>query len=441
MNSWQKGFLINGKSWRLSEKVSFQSLVAVGGVGKGKSTTLVIPNLLTMDNCSTVVLDTSGEIYEQTSGELARKGFKIKVLNLMDVTAGEAYNPLKNANTFTEIQQVAKLIVDSSMQNQNDPFWSDNAKTLIQIFIQVLKNKGEERFVNLGNIKYLLNNFDSHLANGKDAKSRIDEFVLTNTVGDRSTYEEYRGFTSSGNEKTMLSFVSTANSALNAISNPDIANLTANNSIDFASLRREKTALFVLVRQQDIGFYSFLINLFFTDLFNTLMHELDDSHLPVYAILDEFAHLTLPNFPVWAATARKYKIAFFVFLQSLSQLEVRYGRKNAEAILEAIQSEFFFPGVGIDTAKMLERRIGRIRVPYRQGGETLFREETLLPESKIAQMKDGEALYFYSNRPPLKLKTKPFYKRSDMLRASKIAPVPFTGAAQIPIQYVNLPGN
>ena len=100
LNRWHKGFLIDGHKRRLSQKVSFQSVLAVGGMGTGKTSTLVLPNLYTLANeeLSFVVTDTSGELYEQSSQYLADKGFNIVTFNLMDVHASERYNPLANLN-------------------------------------------------------------------------------------------------------------------------------------------------------------------------------------------------------------------------------------------------------------------------------------------------------------------------------------------------------
>ena len=67
LNRWNKGFLMDGYKRRLPEKKSFQSVMGLGGVGAGKSSSFVIPNLLTLDDCSFVVTDTSGELYDQTA--------------------------------------------------------------------------------------------------------------------------------------------------------------------------------------------------------------------------------------------------------------------------------------------------------------------------------------------------------------------------------------
>jgi len=417
LNSFHKGFLVDGYKRRFSKKVSFQSLLTVAGVGKGKTSTFIIPNLLTLDNCSMVTLDTSGELYDQTSGDLKKKGFDIQVLDLMNVTESQGYNPLTNASSYTEIAQVANLIMRSAMPTDSDPFWTAGGEKIIRIFIQCLKNIGDEDYVNLANVKYLLNNWDSC-----SSGSRIDSFVARATVNDSATFYDYKGFIS-GNEKTVLSFLSTADTALNALGNPDIANLTSLHDFDFKRLRKQKTVLYVKVRQQDLPFYSFILNQFFTELFNSLLSDLSPRNIPCYLLLDEFGHLTIPNFEVFATTARKYKVGFWVMLQSLAQLESRYGRSGAETILDGLQSEIYFGGIALDTAKSLERRMGNQWIQSGFGRNARVQQEHLMTESEIIQMRDNEVLIFHSNKPPIKLRTKPFYKQGNMLRASRINPV------------------
>ncbi|MCH7658343.1 MAG: type IV secretory system conjugative DNA transfer family protein, partial [Bacteroidetes bacterium] len=104
----------------------------------------VLPNLYTLANeeCSVVVTDTSGELYAESSGYLANKGFDIKVLNLMDTSASEGYNPLASVTTFADVSQVAHVLIRSALpDNRGDPFWSFGAERLIRIVVQCLKNR------------------------------------------------------------------------------------------------------------------------------------------------------------------------------------------------------------------------------------------------------------------------------------------------------------
>jgi|GEM_PF-164489 len=417
------GLLVDGYRYRLTEKASFESILTVGGMGRGKSSTFVIPNLLTMDECSFVISDTSGELFAKTSGHLAAKGYRIRVLNLIDPSRSETYNPLTNARSFTEIGQTAEIIMRSALPgNQKDAFWNIGAEKIIRIMIQCLRNNGDPAYLNLANVKHLLASFDAHTASPGQL-GKIDQFVMNATQSDPSTWTDYRGFVG-GNAKTMLSFLSTADAALSAIGNPQIANLTATSSIDFGELRRHKTALYVMVRQQDMVYYQFLLNLFYTDLFGSLLGQFRADQRPVYLMLDEFGHLSIPNFNVFATTARKYQVGFWIFLQSLSQLEARYGAHDAETIRDGLQTEIYLPGVNLDTARRLEARLGRMANPTSNGSG-----RPLLTADEIIRLKDNRALMFHSNKRPALLKTKPYFKRGALRRAAA------NPSANLPTRY------
>ena len=431
LNPHHKGFLIDGYNKRLSEKDSFESVLTVGGMGRGKSSIFVIPNLLTLNNCSAVISDASGEIYQKTSGYLASRGFVIKVLNLINPSQSETYNPLAGLRSHIDVDRTAEILIRSSgVSSNNDPIWSIGAQKLLKIFIQCLLNLGDPQVLNLANVKYLIANFDAHTVQpGK--LSVTDQFVLNATRTDPATFNEYQAFTG-GNIKTMLSFLSTADIALSAIGNPEIASLTATSSSNFADLRQQKTALYILVRQQDMMYYQSLLNLFYTDLTNYLLSDINQIDRPIYMLLDEFGHLQLPNFSVFATTARKYRVGFWIFLQSLSQLESQYGQHQARTILDGLQTELYLPGLNLDTARQIEQRLGVIKT--RSKGF----QSPLLSAQEIIQMKGNRALLLHSNQHPVLVKTKPYFKQGSMNRKANMTPAPMPIRRVQPVRFVNL---
>ena len=438
LNSFHKGFLIDGKSARLSEETSFESIVTTGGMGKGKSSVFVIPNIFTLlENNSLVLTDISGDLFKKTSGYVERSGRKVKVLNLMDVTKSNFYNPLANANTYTEIAKMAHLLIQSAQLTERDQFWATGAQDLIRIIIQALKNKGETKYINLANVKHLLNNFDVYL-HKKKGVSKFDKFILENTIHDQSTFSEYKGITHE-KESVIRSYLSTAKNALSSLGNPELQQLTSFNEIDFKDLRKEPTVLYVMVHEQDMELFSFLLNLFYADLFRSLLSSLDDKQRPVYLILDEFGHLKVPNFPSFAGTARKFKVGYWLFLQSLSQLESRYGGKEAETILGSLYTELYFGGLGIDTAKTLERKLGRVRIPYvLADGTVLHHEENLMNEDRIVRIKKNRVLAFLSEQPGCLMKVKRYYKHPVFKRYGKMKPAPMPETKSHKVEYLDL---
>ena len=71
--------LVLGPGQRLSQRESFNNLVLVAPTGSGKTTRYVIPNVLLAQG-SVVVTDPSGEIFAQTAGHLAERGYRVELL-------------------------------------------------------------------------------------------------------------------------------------------------------------------------------------------------------------------------------------------------------------------------------------------------------------------------------------------------------------------------
>ncbi|MCV2891282.1 type IV secretory system conjugative DNA transfer family protein [Ruegeria aquimaris] len=389
-------------------------------MGRGKSSTFVLPNLLSPPSSlpSFVVSDTSGELYQASSGYLASRGYLIRVLNLMDPAHSETYNPLANATAPQHLAELAKTLVRSASgrsagQVAHDPFWDQSAEKMIRLLAQCLLNQPDPSYRNLANLRHLVLGFDAHVA-PQGQLGQIDRFVLNATQNDQSTFAAYRAFVQ-GNLKTIQSVLMTADVALDAIATPEMAALTATNTLNFGELRHRPTALYVMVNQTQMELYAFLLNLFYADLFKALLKNPTNPGRPVWLFLDEFGHLQIPGFEVFATTARKYKVSYSLFLQSLAQLEGRYGAQNARTIVEGLGTEIYLPGTSLETARNLEARLGRSD------------KAPLMAANDIIRMDEDQALMLYSNRLPVLLKTKRYYQRADLRRRARksTAPLPY----------------
>jgi len=408
-----KGLLLDGANTRLSLRESFNHLALVSRTGGGKTTSYVIPNIfkLARQNCSMIITDISGELYQKTSGYLNKQGFKIYVLNPEDLSESIAYNPLYYATDSSKINNLVNLLVKSSKSGHqslggadNQEFWDNGAKSLISILIKVLMATGSHKYINLANVRYLINNF------GNDGE---DLFHLVDTFADDKTYHEFRGFIK-GNPQTILSMVSTANVALSAIGiNDNLEKLTSNHSINFDDFRKEKSVVYIKIPEQKQDDYRFLLNIFYQQFFSHMMEKMPSSNeLPVFCLLDEFGNMNLPNFETTITTARKYKISISIILQNIKQLELKYGKASADTILHGgISSKLFFSGADLPTTEMLSKMLGRVEEARTHPDGTLYvKEKPIMSINEIRTMKDDEALFIMTNKLPVKLKVIPYFK-------------------------------
>lgn len=418
LNQFNGGFLLDGKVGRLSQKKSFQSILTVGGMGTGKTANLIMPNLLTADNCSLVITDTSGEIFEQTAGYLRSQGYDIKVLNLIDPTQSHGYNPLANVKSYSDAERIANIVTNATGGHSKEPIWDEGAKRLVRILVRALKNSAKAETANLSDVLYWLNHFDAHIAHNVDG-GKLDKFIVENTLNDQATFEDYQGFTTTAPEKMMLSFVSTAATALSLVGNTDIAQVLSKNEFDFAALKERKTAIYVMVKQHDMETFGFFLSLFYTELCNALLDDRKGT-LPVYLFLDEFGHLKIPGFATFATTARKYKVGFWLIVQSLSQLVDKYGEQGARTILGGIGTESYFGGMDLDTARNISGRLGTaFHLDWFKPSQGLH-EKPLLRPDELIRLSDNDLLVLHSNRDPVFLHTVPYYQRGDLRKGTGI---------------------
>ena len=438
-SSNNKGLLLDGKNKRLSRKDSFNHLALISRTGGGKTTSYVIPNIfkLASQNCSMVITDISGELFDNTSGYLQSRGYKIYVLNPENLDESIGFNPLFYIKDSLDIDELVNVLIKSNKEttnmNSENEYWDNGAKLLISIFIKVLLAKNDYKYINLSNVRHLINNF------GTDGEAL---FPLIEKYADDTTYNDFRGFIKM-NPQTMLSILSTANVALSPIGiNENLARLTVNHTIGFDKIRSEKSVIYIKIPGQKQKQYRFLINIFYSQFFSYMMEKLPTKKdLPIYCLLDEFGNMNLPNFDTTITTIRKYNVSISIILQDTNQLEKTYGKSNMQTILNGgISSKLYYSGAGLPTTQILSAMLGDIEnIKTDISGNFYYKDEKIMTVSEIRTMSDDEALFITSNLLPAKLKIKPFYKDFMFNRYSKLAPFKINSENHLKdIKYLNL---
>lgn len=286
----------------------------------------------------------------------------------------------------------------------------------IKDLIKYLFYKKEYKYFNFANTKFLINHFWNDW-----------EFLksLFNEIKDEKLKSEFLALTKI-NQNTLSSILATANIALNPIAiNDNLEKLTSNNSIDFKDFRKEKSVIYIKIPWQKQNQYSFLLNIFYQQFFNSMMSELPkDKDLPIFCLLDEFWNMNLPNFETTITTIRKYNVSISIILQNIKQLENKYWKANAQTILNGgIASKLFFSGADLETTEMLSKILWEKKEVIRaKNGLLNIQDVPIMKDYKIRTMWDNEALFIMANKLPLKLKVKPYFRDSVFKSFTKIVP-------------------
>lgn len=138
-------------------------------------------------------------------------------------------------------------------------------------------------------------------------------------------------------ERVQPNIVGGLNTRLQLFMTYKVRRVISNDDIRLANLGAEKTALFLII-SDDNASMRLLSSLLLSFLFKDLKEAFDavggEGRIPVNVVADELANTGVwPNFEKTIATARSRKIAVSLILQSLPQLTQLYGEENAETII------------------------------------------------------------------------------------------------------------
>ena len=345
--SKKSGIILAEDNYLPLDKMGNINVLVVGGSGSGKSASYSIPNAY---QClgSYIFTDPKGELYDRTAGYLKSKGYKVKVLNLVNPECSDGYNPLAHIRNEIDVDIIANTIVKGQTgEKASDPFWDDMAEILLKALIWYLISTRPPEEQNLASCAELV-----RAANDGGGTSLLGDLInqLDYTHPARKNYKSIE----IAPEKTRGSILSTLQSRLGKFDSKDIAELTSTDTIDFEEIGQEKTAVYV-VSSDTHTTYNFLLTIFFSQMIQQLYDYADKAggKLPMktFFILDEFANIgQIPDFDKKISTSRSRGISFSVILQNLDQLQAVY-EKSYETIIGNCDTHVF---LGSNSTKTLE---------------------------------------------------------------------------------------
>ncbi len=396
-------------------------VLTIGATRCGKTQSFVIPYgsfLATRKNkCSMVFCDPKLEIFSSLSPTLAEQGYKIILLNFIDSSISDRWNPLtpifdlyqeylhiedsvtavkegdEYYNVFrgkkysdahrldcavnaikksilyevqARVEEIANVMCVCT--NEKDVSWMNGARSIFKglIFAMLEDSVPSDKYTVITRETFSL----STLIEIYDRIGRADN-EFTEAFFDRRNkntsiaYRLVQRFMFIKAEVTKDGYMSTLATAMTKINDGAIRQITCANTFSFEDFDDDKQpcAVFLAMKDETKLYYD-IIGLFLTDLYKSLInmtrkHGNKPRKTPFYFVLDEFGNMPKFNdFDSVISACGGRNIWFWLVIQSYAQLDNVYGENNAKIIKDNLNMHVFLGTNNPETKKEFSKECG-----------------------------------------------------------------------------------
>ena len=309
----------------------------IGSTGSRKTRCVVAPTIKILAKAgeSIVVTDPKGELLDFTHSDLKKYGYEVCTLDFRSMSSNISWNPLaipykllrsgdKNMENEGRLMLLRLASDMIPLVYSEDPYWVTSAQGLLYgMMLCVINNSRSVAEATIYNV--VLN-----VARVFATEDSIYEFIKTLNVKSPEYVPLMTVANNAMSTRRCILSIFNQNMSLYVYDNC-IIDMLSDNTIDLDSVGMRKTALFLLLPDENPSTYP-LVVMFLSQLYGALIKKAQSMEgikkLPVRVnyILDEFASLPRMNSMVnMIVAARGRNIRFVLAIQDMAQLAYRYG--------------------------------------------------------------------------------------------------------------------
>ena len=395
-------------------------ILTVAPPGSGKTTGIIIPNLLTYRDGSLIVTDPKGSVTAQTARYREQAlGNRVVILNpwrqelssSMGRDLGETgFNPLYLVNRCTpsvidDAEAAASMMIPiPPTMSEADRYWPETAQTVatgVMIWL-AFSDKGGATLPKL---------YEIARYGKKDWQAVCEEMRRVSTV-DLDTYANaIEGLLEA--EKQWQGVVGKFQSAT-SIYNPakSLGAHVSKDEFNPLDLKKENVTVYVVIpnnrRDANAGWLSLVLQ--------TMAQAVGQpgQARPVLLIAEEFANLGyMPTISSAMAEYREAGLRCHLVIQTLSQLNRIYTPAGADEIKTLCAIRQFFAVNDPVAAKDIEIFSGTI-TKARDDNPMSDIGQPLIPAHEVMRMNDDDQIIIVNGTNPIRAKVVPYFKRRKM---------------------------
>jgi type IV secretion system protein VirD4 len=408
-------------------------ILLTGPSGSGKSRGFFMPNCAAFQS-SAIITDPKSELWKHTSG------FHTNAARFAprDPDASTGFNWIPFCGNANLVRLLARAVVTSSGASGGEKFWEDAETDLIA---GLFAHAAEFRIPTPAAM------FDFFIAqNPETLADELDNSPSPIAAGLAKSFIN-------ASENTRGSIIAGASTKLSFLTDESVRRFTSseNTVIDFECLRREKSAVYWCLEENDVAQLRPLSSLFFT----LVMYQVKQSlgNLPVTFFLDELANIgKISNLEIEVSVVRGRGISLVFGIQSYSQIYAVYGERQGQIIIDNCSTKIYLSSCDYDTAERVSKALGETTITEfreteteRGGSSTPVKtQRRLFFADEIRQIDKGEQIiitgnvkpilsrrFFYTEQPnpaPTsalgETRTMQFEKQQPLTKQKKISPPP-----------------
>ena len=394
------------------------NILVVGGSGAGKSRGFALPNIMQCC-CSMVITDPKAELLRKTGGLLEKKGYEVRVFDLINPDTSFCYNPFEYVHDDKDVLRLISNLIQNTTpkgSQSSDPFWEKSETALLQALMLYLLHEAPPEEQNFAMIMEMLGSAQVK-EEDEDYESPLDILFdrLEMRNPDSIAVKQYHIYKQAAG-KTAKSILISVGVRLAAFNLPQIAKLTNTDELDLSSMGERKVALFCCIPDADTSL-NYLVGMIYSQLFQTLYYMADRVHggalpVPVNCIMDEFPNVSLPNeFEKILATCRSRSIYCSIIIQNMSQLKALF-KDSWESLVGNCDEFLYLGGNEKETHKYVSELLGKETIDTNTYGQTKGKSGSystnfqqsgreLLQPDEVRMLDNQNALLFIRGERPI----------------------------------------
>ena len=394
------------------------NILVVGGSGAGKSRGFALPNIMQCC-CSMVITDPKAELLRKTGGLLEKKGYEVRVFDLINPDTSFCYNPFEYVHDDKDVLRLISNLIQNTTpkgSQSSDPFWEKSETALLQALMLYLLHEAPPEEQNFAMIMEMLGSAQVK-EEDEDYESPLDILFdrLEMRDPDSIAVKQYHIYKQAAG-KTAKSILISVGVRLAAFNLPQIAKLTNTDELDLSSMGERKVALFCCIPDADTSL-NYLVGMIYSQLFQTLYYMADRVHggalpVPVNCTMDEFPNVSLPNeFEKILATCRSRSIYCSIIIQNMSQLKALF-KDSWESLVGNCDEFLYLGGNEKETHKYVSELLGKETIDTNTYGQTKGKSGSystnfqqsgreLLQPDEVRMLDNQNALLFIRGERPI----------------------------------------